>query len=72
LEAFLCWQQIQDADMSNAEEPDTDKKKKDISNDLKVSAEEPSASNHLDGRSTQDKEVLLLSYMILLFASGSF
>ncbi|KAK2365569.1 Protein kinase superfamily protein [Trifolium repens] len=47
---------IQDADMSNAEEPDTDKKKKDISNDLKVSAEEPSASNHLDGRSTQDKE----------------
>jgi serine/threonine-protein kinase OSR1/STK39 len=47
---------IQDADMSNAEEPDTDKKKKDISNDLKVPAEEPSASNHLDGRSTQDKE----------------
>ncbi|CAJ2665393.1 serine/threonine-protein kinase BLUS1 isoform X2 [Trifolium pratense] len=47
---------IQDADMSNAEEPDTDKKKKDISNDLKVPTEEPSASNHSDGTSTQDKE----------------
>ncbi|CAI8594502.1 unnamed protein product [Vicia faba] len=55
---------IQDEDMSIAEKPDTDKKKKDISNDskvpisndLKVPAEEQSASNHPEGTSTLDKE----------------
>ncbi|XP_058752153.1 serine/threonine-protein kinase BLUS1 isoform X2 [Vicia villosa] len=47
---------IQDEDMSIAEKPDTDKKKKDILNDLKVPAEEHSASNHSEGKSTLDKE----------------
>lgn len=46
--------------MSIAEKQDTDKKK-DISNDLKVPVEEQSASNHSEGTSTLDKEVLLLS-----------
>lgn len=47
---------IQDEDMSNAEEPDTAKKNEDTSNDLKVPAEDLSASNHSDGTSTLDKE----------------
>lgn len=57
----MCWQQIQDADMPNAEEPDMDKKQKDRSDDLRVPAEELSAANHTDCASTLDKEVLLLS-----------
>lgn len=57
----MCWQQIQDADMPNAEEPDMDKKQKDRSDDLRVPAEELSAANHSDCASTLDKEVLLLS-----------
>jgi hypothetical protein len=42
--------------MSNAEEPDAAKKNEDTS---KVPAEDLSASNHSDGTSTLDKEVLL-------------
>lgn len=45
--------------MSNAEEPDMAKKNEDTSNDLKVPVENLSASNHSDGTSTLDKEVLL-------------
>lgn len=54
---FYCWQQIQDADISNAEEP------KEISECFMVPAVglSPLAANNSDGAPTLDKEVLFLS-----------